>query len=72
MLSVLWLLGRTIIAYYAVQFVPPLVLGAAYFLSAEKIPLWFVILILCGSVTWFVLFVLNPTHITFTLDSPSI
>lgn len=68
-LSLLWFLGRTIIAYYAVQFVPPLALGAAYLLSAKRVPAWVAASILVIGLVWFVLFVINPTHVVFSYQS---
>lgn len=69
-LSLLWFLGRTIIAYYAVQLVPPIALGAAYVLSGKRIPLWVVAITMLGAILWFVIFVINPTHISFWYNSP--
>jgi len=68
-LSLLWFLGRTIIVYYAVQFVPPLALGAAYLLSAKKVPAWVAASILFISLVWFAVFVLNPSHIAFSYEN---
>jgi len=68
-LSLLWFLGRIILAYYAVQFVPPLALGAAYILSGKKIPLWVAFLALGLAIAWFVIFVFNPVNFAFSYNS---